>query len=91
MPKECKNKSKHNQNEKYIETAFTMYFDLQCLIKQACDINNTSALKVSKRIPSGYSILTHCLFDCTKNKYDYYRGKDFMVKFCEENMKDKIL
>ena len=31
--------------------------------------------------PSGYSLFTHCSFDKTKNKLDYYRGKDCMKKF----------
>ena len=27
-------------------------------------------------------MFTHCLFDTTKNKLDYYRGKNFMRNFC---------
>ena len=33
--------------------------------------------------PSGYSFLTHCSFDSTKNKLDCNRGKDCMEKFCK--------
>ena len=28
-------------------------------------------------------MFTHCSFDTTKNKLDYYRGKDCMNKFCK--------
>ena len=34
--------------------------------------------------PSGYSLLTHCSFDSTKNKLDCYRGQDCMEKFCKD-------
>ena len=29
---------------------------------------------------SGYSVFTHCLLDNTKNKRDYYGGKDCVKK-----------
>ena len=38
--------------------------------------------KVNKHTPSGYSLFTHCSFDETKNKIDYYRGENCMKKFC---------
>ena len=41
-----------------------------------------STTKVNKHTPSGYSLFTHCLFDTTKNKLDYYRGKNCMKNFC---------
>ena len=31
---------------------------------------------------SDYSLFTHCSFDTTKNKLDYYRGKNCMKNFC---------
>ena len=31
-----------------------------------------------------YSLFTHCSFDKTKNKFDYYRGEDCMKKFCKD-------
>ena len=42
----------------------------------------SSATKINKRTPSGYSLFTQCLFDTTKNKLDYYRGKNYMRNFC---------
>ena len=35
-------------------------------------------------MPSGYSLFTHCSFDKTKDKLDYYRGKDCMKKSCKD-------
>ena len=43
---------------------------------------NSSTIKINKHSPSGYSLLTHCSFHTTKNKLDYYRGKDCMRNFC---------
>ena len=36
--------------------------------------------KKAKHIPSGYTVFTNSSFDKTKNKHDYYRGKDCMEK-----------
>ena len=38
--------------------------------------------KINKHTPSGYSLFTHCSFDITKNKLDYYGDEDCMNKFC---------
>ena len=46
-------------------------------------LSKTSATtKINKHTPSGYSLFTHCSFDTTKNKLDYYRGKNCMKNFC---------
>ena len=37
--------------------------------------------KINKYTPSVYSFFTHCSFDATKNKFDYYRGKNCMKNF----------
>ena len=36
------------------------------------DPDKSSTTKINKHIPSGYSLFTHCSFDTTKNKLDYY-------------------
>ena len=41
-----------------------------------------STTKMNKRTTSGSSLFTHCPFDTTKNKFDYYRGKNCMKNFC---------
>ena len=44
----------------------------------------SSTAEINKHTPSGYSLFTHCSFDETKNKLDYYSGKDCMKKFCKD-------
>ena len=46
--------------------------------------NESSTTKINKHTPSGYSIFTSCSFDESKNKLNYYRGKDCMKKFCKD-------
>ena len=40
----------------------------------------SSTTKINKHTPSGYSIFSHCSFNKSKNKLDYYRGEDCMTK-----------
>ena len=42
----------------------------------------SSTTRINKHTASGYSLFTHCSFDTTKNKLDYYRGKNCMKTFC---------
>ena len=44
----------------------------------------SSTTKINKHTPSGYSIFTHCSFDKSKHKLNYYRGEDCMTKFCKD-------
>ena len=78
---------KYNQGEKSIKLPFVIYADLECLLEKMSTCynnpNKSSTTEINKRTPSGYSIFTHCSFDKTKNKLDYYRGKDCMKKFCK--------
>ena len=46
--------------------------------------NKSSTTKINKHTLSGYSIFTHCSFDESKNKLNYYRGEDCMKKFCKD-------
>ena len=41
----------------------------------------SSPTTINKHTPSGYSLFTQCSFDTTKNKLDYYRGKNRMKTF----------
>ena len=67
---------------------FVIYADLECLLeKMSTCINNpneSSTTKINKHTPSGYSIFAHCSFDESKNKLNYYRGKDCMKKFSKD-------
>ena len=88
MPTKDNNTIKYNQGEKSIKLLFVVYADLECLLeKMSTCYNNpekTSTTKINKHKPSGYSIFTHCSFDKSKNKLNYYRGEDCMKKFCED-------
>ena len=52
----------------------------------------SSTTKINKHTASGYSLFTHCSFDVTKNKLNYYRGKDCMKTFCKDlKLKDQAM
>ena len=74
--------------EKSIKLPFVAYADLECLLEKMSTCQNnlheSSTTEINKHTPSGYSLFTHCLFDKTKNKLDYYRDKDCMKKFCKD-------
>ena len=88
MPTKGNNTIKYNHGEKSIKMPFTIYADLECLLEKmsTCqnDPNKSSTTKINKHKPSGYSIFTHCSFDESKNKINYYRGNDCMKKFCKD-------
>ena len=46
------------------------------------NLEKSSTTKRNKHTPSGYSLVTHCSFDKTKSKLDYYRGKNCLKNFC---------
>ena len=85
MPTKNNNIIKYNHGEKSMKVPFVIYADLECLLKKmsTCIINpnESSTTKINKHIPSSYSIFTSCSFDGSKNKLNYYRGKD-----CFENV-----
>ena len=90
MPNEDNKIIKYNQGEKSIKSLFIIYADLECLLEKISTIkcyNNpekSSTTEINKHTPSGYLLFTHCLFDETKNKLDYYRGEDCMKKICKD-------
>ena len=88
MPTKDNNIIKYNQGEKSIKLPFLVYADLECLLEKMSTCQNnpneSSTTEINKHTPSGYSLFTHCSFDKTKNKLDYYRGKDCMKKFCKD-------
>ena len=87
MPNEDNKTIKYNQGEKSIRSLFIIYADLECLLEKISTCYNnpeeSSTTEINKHTPSGYSLFTHCSFDKTKNKHDYYRGEDCMKKFCK--------
>ena len=88
MPTKNNNTIKYNHGEKSVKLLFAIYTDLECLLeKMSTCINNpneSSTTEINKHTPSGYSIFTHCSFDESKNKLNYYRKDDCMNKFCKD-------
>ena len=86
MPEEDNKILKYNQGEKSMKVPFIIYADLESLLEKmnACHNNpeKSSTTKINKHTPSGYSLFIQCSFDTTKNKLDYYRGKNCMKNFC---------
>ena len=80
MPSEDTETLEFNQLQKFDKASFIIHADLECLIEKidGCKNNpeNSSATKVSKDIPSGFSMSTISSFRSTQNKHDIYRGKD---------------
>ena len=86
MPEEDNKRLKYNQGEKSLKVAFIIYADLESLLEKMNTCHNnpekSSTTKINKHKSSGYSLFTRCSFDITKNKLDYYRGKNCMKNFC---------
>ena len=74
--------------KKSLKNVFIIYADSECLLLKmnTCNNNPNKAYTTAKALhkSSGYSLLTSCLFDKSKNKQTYYRGKDCMKRFCDD-------
>ena len=88
MPTKDNNIIKYNHGEKSMKVPFVIYAELECLLEKISTcINNpneSSTTKINKHTPSSYSIFTSCSFNESKNKLNYYRGKDSTKKFCKD-------
>ena len=88
MPTKNNNTIKYNHGEKSMKLPFVIYTDLEYLLEKmsTCiyNLNESSTTEINKHAPSGYSIFTHCSFDKSKNKLNYYRKDDCMNKFCKD-------
>ena len=75
---------KYNYREKSIKTQFIINADMECLFERTdtCHDNpkRSSTTKITKHLVSCYSMFIHCSFHATRNRLDYYRGKDCMKK-----------
>ena len=86
---------KCNHGEKSMKVPFIIYADLKCLLEKMNTCRNnpekSSTSKIIKYTPSSYSLFTRCSFDTTKNKLDYFRGKNCMknvfldLRTCKKN------
>ena len=79
MPTKNNNIIKYNHGENSMKIPFVIYANLECLLEKVSTcINNpyeSSTTDIKKHTPSGYAIFTHCSFDESKSKLNYY-GKD---------------
>ena len=80
MPTKDNNIIKYNQGEKSIKLPFVVYQMSTCQNNP----KESPTTEINKHVPSSYSLFSHCSFDKTKNKLDYYRGKGCMKKFCKD-------
>ena len=69
-----------------MKVPFIIYANLESLLEKMNTCHNSpeksSTTKINKHTLSGYSLFRHCSFATTKNKLDYYRGKNRMRNFC---------
>ena len=86
MPNEDDKILKYNHGEKSVKLPFIIYADLESLLEKMSTCydspEKSSTTKINKHAPSGYSLLTYCSFDETKNKLSHDRGKNCMKIFC---------
>ena len=94
MPSEDNKILKYTSGEKSLKVPFAIYAELECLLKKinTCQNNpeNSCTEKKATHRPSGYSLVTCCSFDKSKNERKYYRGKDCMKIFCKD-LKDQAM
>ena len=88
MLKEDEKVLKYNPGENSLKAPFIIYADLECILKkeQSCQNNlkNSYTERKVKHKPSGYSYGLICSFDATKNRHNFYRGKDCIERFCKD-------
>ena len=94
MPDENKKILKYVPGEKALKVPFIIYADLECLIHKIniCSNNLDKSYTEKKAVhkPSGYSLVTCCSFDKSRNERKYYRRKDCMKMFCKD-LKDQVM
>ena len=78
---------KYNHEEKSMNIPFIIYADIESLFKKIDTCHNnpekSSTTKINKHAVFGYLLFMHCSFDATKNKHNYYRGKNCIKIFLQ--------
>ena len=78
---------RYNHGEKSLKAPFTIYADLEFLLKKQQYRQNNPGKSYTERKAnherSGYSLSLICSFDATKNRHYIYRGKDCIENFCK--------
>ena len=84
MPRVDNNTLESKPGKKSLKHPFITYADLECLLLKmnTCNNNPNKSYTAAKALhkPSGYSLLTSCLFDKSENKPTYYRGKNLLYE-----------
>ena len=79
---------KYDPRENSLKAPFAIYHDLECLLKKEQSGQNNPEKsyteKKAKHEPSGWAMLTKCLFNKKENKLDYYREKYCIEKLCKK-------
>ena len=85
MPDEDNKFLKYIPGEKSLKVPFIIYADLQYLLQKikTCQNNPEKFYTEKKAVhkPSGYSLVTCCSFDKSKNERKYYREEDCIKNF----------
>ena len=70
MPKQAEKILKYIHGEKSLKAPFTIYLDLECLLKkeQSCQNNLEKSYTEAIHEPSGWAMFTSCSFDEKENK-----------------------
>ena len=88
MPEEGKNILKYSPRDKSLKAPFISYADLECLLKKKKprqnNIENPYKQRKANHKPSGYSLSLNCSFDETKNRHNFYIGRDCIKRFCND-------
>ena len=88
MPNEDNKILKYNHGKKSLKAPAIIYADLEFFLEKMLQCQNNPEKsyteKKTKNTPSGYSLFINCSFDSTKNKFDCYKGKDSMERFCKD-------
>ena len=86
MPSEDTKNFRCNQYQTSQKVPCIVYADLECIIEKIDEcknnLQNLSTTKLSKHIPSGFSMSTISPFRSIENKHDVHRSKDGMKTFC---------
>ena len=89
MPAWVNKTIKYNPEEKSLKAPFTIYLDLESILKkvQSCQNNPKKSYteKVVRHEPSGWSMFKKCLFNEKENKLNHYRGKDRVGILCKKS------
>ena len=87
-------KPKTNLSEARIEKIRKEFNESRYKFFKSKITEKSSTTKINKHKASDYSLFTYCSFDTTKNKLDYYRGKNCMKNFfldLREHAKKKLI